>query len=1000
MFSVQLQAYTPGGAALGELPLPISWQASVVHNDVGALTLDYSTLSAGGQHIAREMSDGLEVALLVWNGTAWVEPRGCRFIRIKQNEVDKADGSQVFRVTLASWGWQLRKAALLAGPFGTDLRRVFTTPTAGGLLNTLISENNARGGIGTQMTIIGGGANDAGGTPWVALPDQPFDYGKDYLSITRGLQEAGALDWATQARGLYVYTADSASLSPDLSSTIRLVLGRDITEAPAEETIEDLVGSLGVSADAGGNVIVDEPTAPAPHGIWEGHLSIGQASDVSAATAMAEAELERVARARQQFTHALVLRDDSKIPLIDYWPGCWLTAPTNSLAESVRLQQVTLTFGKEGYGANVVLNDRFTEYDIRRARLLGNLAGGQVGSGGAPPPIFVDPEASRVPSTPTGFSSSASLSFIGPTPRGVITSSWDAVTTATDSGALSISGYELQWRVGAGAWQTIFTPELSARIENQTPGDSIDTRVRAISPVTVLPSAWSAIATDVVPGDVTAPSVPTGLSIASALRIASVTWAGTLTAAIPGDFARIEIAMGTTATPTTVYGVLTRAGTLQVTGSALGIAIGSTVFARARSVDSTGNVSSYGTAVSVVMAGVAGPDLAANSVTANTIAAGAIDGKLITGATIRSSASNPRTEMNASGFFAYNGSGTETISILGSTSVITGATIRTAATGNRLEMTTAGLIAWTSGAPVAEFLPGGIYIRAGGALVVEYTDESPALRVGDLGSDLYGVEMYDLSGVDVFTLSTNDTTDSVNLTMDGLTDWTVFSTTTAISGASFQIQSGGIGAGDDFALLQMSNLGVNLKMDANDTADETKFDMSTTQVTVTTGTASGLRHITTNPFAGITLAGTSGNNTLIANDRGVYLAHLTTGSAVNAHISATDGKISRVTSSLRYKQDVEDLDVTVEQVLQLRPVTWRDRLEVLGDPATAQRYPGWIAEEVHAIGGMDVFVVFDQDGLPEALQGDRLSAAQQIVLIDHEARINDALQRLAALEAA
>lgn len=1046
MFSVQLQAYIPGGAALGELPFPISWEASVARNDVGGLTLDYSTLSAGGQHIARPMDDGLEVALQVWNGAAWVEPRGCRFIRLKQNEVDKADGSQVFRVTFVSWGWQLRKATLLGGPFGSDLRRVFTAPTAGGLLNTLLNENNTRGGIATQMTIIGGGANDAGGTPWVALPDQPFDYGKDYLSITRGLQEGGALDWATQARGLYAYIADSASLSPDLSSTIRLTLGRDIIEAPAEETIEDLVGSLGVSADAGGNVIVDEPAAPSPHGIWEGHLAIGQATDVSAAISMAEAELERVARARQQFTHALVLRDDSKIPLIDYWPGCWITAPTNSLAESVRLQQITLTYGKDGYGANVVLNDRFTEYDIRRARLLGNLAGGQVGSGGAPPPIFVDPEASRVPSVPGSFATTTSLSFIGPTPRGVITSSWSAVTTATDSGLLDISGYEFQWRVGAGAWQTIFTPELSAMVSDLTPGDSIQTRVRAIGVHTTNPSAWSSIDTDVVPGDVTAPPVPTTPTLVSALKIVSVTWDGLLGAAIPADFAYVEVAVGTEALPATVRGTLTEAGTLQVTAQTLGVAIGATVRARLRSVDSTGNTSAWSTvSTGVAVAGVAGPDLAANSVTANAMAAGALDAFLVTGATIRTSATNPRVEMNATGLRAYNAggvetvsilgssstitaatirtsatnprvemnatglraynvSGVETISILGSTSTITGATIRTAASGDRLEMTTAGLKAWTAGVAVAEFLPGGLYLNAGGELVVEYADSNPALLVGDLGSNRFGIEMYRATdGADVFTLATNELTDAVTLTMDGLTTWTVAATTSSIlSTASFQVQGGGAN-GANLSVLSVSATRGRLSAHSADNVNDNHIEADPTAVRLET-LVNGVSDTRVTLSGDISFLTGGIRRLLVTSGGSVALDNLITATSPSAtlDLGALSGSfypLRRITSSLRYKQDVEDHLVNTESFLSIRPRSWRAKQDVQEDPSTTVRHVGFIAEEVHDA-GFPEFVQYDLDGLPDGLNYDRMIIGSQAILIDHEARIADLATRLATLEAA
>lgn len=608
MFAARLRAYAPGGAALGLLPDPLSWQASVVHGDLGALSVTYSTLTAGGPLVERPLADGLEVAVEVWDGATWVEPRGCRFVRVAQGS-DTADDMQVYTLTFRAYGWLLTQAPLIGGTF-TDGRRYFVAPKAGSLVGTVLAENAADGGV--PVTVIGGGTTDAGGASWPTLPDQNFEYGADGLGIVRGLQEAGALDWATQARGLYLYLPDSAALSPDLSGTVRLRLGRDIGQAPADETIETLVSGVAVRAQAGGTVIVDEPTAPVPWGKWRRLLSIGQVDNQAAAEAMGQAELERTGRAREQYTRDLILHDGAPIPLVDYWPGSWVTAPTNVQAESVRVQQVTLTFGDGGYGGNVVLNDRLVEGDIRRARTLATLAGGQVGAGGAPAPIAVDPEVSRVPSTPTGLDVVAGITFTGPTPRGVVTATWNPVSTATDSGALTISGYELQYRIGTGAWQTIVTPEVSAIIADLTPADAITARVRAVGARTTLPSAWSATDSVTVPGDTTAPPVPTGLSISTARGIVTATWDGT--PAMPADFDRIEIAIDGTATPTTVVGTLRKAGELPHPDT-----IGATRRARARSVDTTGNASAW--------SAVAGP------VTVASVVSGDIDAAITTALT-------------------------------------------------------------------------------------------------------------------------------------------------------------------------------------------------------------------------------------------------------------------------------------------------------------------------------------------------------------------------------
>jgi len=129
----------------------------------------------------------------------------------------------------------------------------------------------------------------------------------------------------------------------------------------------------------------------------------------------------------------------------------------------------------------------------------------------------------------------------------------------------------------------------------------------------------------------------------------------------------------------------------------------------------------------------------------------------------------------------------------------------------------------------------------------------------------------------------------------------------------------------------------------------------------------------------------------------VFIQHGTTTDSANCVIS-TSGLIRRSTSSLRYKANVEDIDVTPEQVLAMRPVTFQDRGELEADPTTQQRYPGFIAEEIADL-GLEVLVVRDGQGRPDALRYDRIAAAQQIVIRDHEARIADLEQTIAALAA-
>lgn len=102
-----------------------------------------------------------------------------------------------------------------------------------------------------------------------------------------------------------------------------------------------------------------------------------------------------------------------------------------------------------------------------------------------------------------------------------------------------------------------------------------------------------------------------------------------------------------------------------------------------------------------------------------------------------------------------------------------------------------------------------------------------------------------------------------------------------------------------------------------------------------------------------------------------------------------------ISSSIRYKQDIEDAPVDPADVLQMQSRTWRDKAEVEKDPETEHRYVGFIAEELMELPSLRQFLLFNDAGEPESIQYNRLSVAllellkdQQKRLDDHEEKIN------------
>ena len=89
----RLVAYLPNGGRLGNLPAPLSWDASIVNNDLGALKVVYSRRTVGGGILKRGLEQGLEIGLEVSDGGTWSEPYNCRYLLIgrSRNAEDVSD---------------------------------------------------------------------------------------------------------------------------------------------------------------------------------------------------------------------------------------------------------------------------------------------------------------------------------------------------------------------------------------------------------------------------------------------------------------------------------------------------------------------------------------------------------------------------------------------------------------------------------------------------------------------------------------------------------------------------------------------------------------------------------------------------------------------------------------------------------------------------------------------------------------------------------------------
>ena len=119
--------------------------------------------------------------------------------------------------------------------------------------------------------------------------------------------------------------------------------------------------------------------------------------------------------------------------------------------------------------------------------------------------------------------------------------------------------------------------------------------------------------------------------------------------------------------------------------------------------------------------------------------------------------------------------------------------------------------------------------------------------------------------------------------------------------------------------------------------------------------------------------------------------NLTTGSAANLVIS-TGGVLSRSTSSIKYKTDVQAATHGLTELMTLRPVTYKGKND--GDTV----FGGLIAEEVHAA-GLTEFVQYADDGSPDSLAYGNMVSLCIKAIQQQQAQIGDLKVRVATLEA-
>ena len=606
----RLVAYRPFGARIGVLAEPVSFSASMLHDDDGAISIEYSMLSGDAQAFDRELTDGLEVAVEVSDGSGFKEPDNARFV-ITGRSGKTDDRTRTVTYSGQSISWLLSKAenndsSHLLADGDNKGKRPFYSSDPGVILKTLLDENKARGGVATGLTLGFDTAKDSNGDAWNRKYTLYYSLGTDLQTILSSLVNGGGCDWRTTGRTLKLWNADSTALSRDLSKSVILQLARDIGEAPYEESIADLASTILVEGDNNLLFRMDNPSAPTPWGKWESYSSQGGVSDKDTAQAFMQSTLDDAARVRGQYTRNLIVNDVDSLPLVDYHTGDWITAPTVTHGEKVRVQEIDLSMRQgEGLTASLALNDIKYDASVRQAKKIKGITGGAALAGSESGTTASSDRDHRVPKAPLGLIVQTDA-YIGSDgyAHGLATASWSAVTQATNDTSIEISTYTVEWKLhkdGAPWHSAGTTDKTQLGFGGLDCGTQIEVRVRAVPTYSDQLGEWSDTVMAEVESDTTPCSVPSRPAVTSKLGVVTVHWDGKTASgtSMESDFDHIEVGEGAASSSMKVVAA-TQAG--QGDYIVTGLSIGSQHRYALRSVDHAGNKSGWSSIASVTVA--------------------------------------------------------------------------------------------------------------------------------------------------------------------------------------------------------------------------------------------------------------------------------------------------------------------------------------------------------------------------------------------------------------
>lgn len=658
--TVRFRVYAPDGNSLGVLPHPLSWEAGIPLNDMPSLTMTYPDASPAAELLKSPCEVALELKSPVTG--VFAEHPGCRFINIRRS-FDLATRPRIISFTMPSYGWMLKKVRWMDPDnprLNKDNQIVYkTTMSAVTPLVDMIKLAQARGNV-PKLTIPFTPTTDTNGDGWPdTIKNVQFDYGQDAWSILDSFSRQGFFDWRMNKRALECFkTGGTLKRMLDTDTGVHIHSMLATSEEPVERTWEEVAGTIVTIGDQGltsGMVVMPDNPTSYPWGKWDEAISASGVSDVQVLAQITDNLLETKYKSRTQYTKKFVWTDGAPVPLFDYRPGDFIRAmsdaTTGAQKASMRIYQITLA-GEDPYGVSIslTLNDRFTDRALQMDRWVsrvtgggGPVGGGGTGAGGTKPqpPINSTPPKAPVLKTVTNDPYFDSLG----NPVSMADVGFQVVTQDVNNKAIDVVRYIVAARRSDFNWQqarsvTVAQPDspstgqiIHAKVPLLDSGYTYEFRVQAIR-LSGYVSDWSNSISQAMGYPANPLAIPSKPVLSTKLSTVKAEWDGKDAngAAYPAQFREIQVEVSKDQATWTHSGDIFSPGSSIIMSGKGGSPtwnVGDTVYVRFKAMDSAAVITGISAVSSIVVQGVSGPDIAANSITANNIATGTLTAEQI-----------------------------------------------------------------------------------------------------------------------------------------------------------------------------------------------------------------------------------------------------------------------------------------------------------------------------------------------------------------------------------